>query len=81
MYNKVMNRRLNGSNDKNLHIFAKTCKRLLAVLHKSSIWVVKDSLSAIVIPSSLISLLDFNLLFSIIYVILLLSMFDPRNIL
>ena len=48
---------------------AKSCKRLLAVLHKFPICVVKDSLSPIVIPTSLISLLDFAILFSIIDVI------------
>ena len=57
-----------------------TCKRLLAVLHKFSTCAVNNIILHIVIPSSLTSLLDFTLLFSIINVILLLSMFDPRNI-
>ena len=64
----------------NLRILAKARKRLLAVLHKFSICVVNDSLSSILIPSSLTSLLDFTLFFTIMNVILLLSMFDPRNI-
>ena len=63
-----------------MRILAKVCKLLLAVLHKFSICVVDDSLSSIVIPSSLTYLLDFTLLLSIINVILLLSMFNPRNI-
>ena len=63
-----------------MRILAKVCKLLLTVLHKFSICVVDDSLSSIVIPSSLTYLLDFTLLLSIINVILLLSMFNPRNI-
>ena len=63
-----------------MRILANTRKWFLGVLHKFSICIVNESLLPIVIPSSLTSLLDFTLLFSIINVILLLSMSAPRNI-
>ena len=84
---KAADRRFACSKDMNLRILAKARKRLLAVLHKFSICVVKESLSSIVIPTSLTLLLDFTLLFSIITLLLLsyfhnfaIIMFDPRNI-
>ena len=78
--NVSLGRRFACLNDTNLRILAKAHKRLLAVLDKFSIYVVNDSLSPILTPSSLTLLLDFALLFSIINLTLLLSMFDPRNI-
>ena len=59
----------------NLRVLSKARK-----LHKFPICVVNDSLSSIVIRSSLTSFPDFTLLFFIINVNFLLSMFDPRII-
>ena len=65
---KASDRRFACSNDKswtkNLRILAKTCKQLLDVLHNFSICIVKESLSSIVITSSLTLLLDFTLDFA-----------------
>ena len=72
-------RRFACLNDKNLGILAKARKRLLAVLNNFSICVVKNSLSSIVIPSILTSL-HFTVLSSIVNIIFLWSISDPRNI-
>ena len=65
-----------------MKLLAKARKQLLAVLHCISFKYVywKIAYHHFVIPRGLTSLLDLTLLLSIINVILLLSMFDPRNI-
>ena len=66
-----------SSVDRNLLILVKVLHLLFAIL---AMCFVKVSFSSVVIPRSFTSLLHFICLFSIANVILLLSIFDPKNI-
>ena len=62
-HNVRSDRRFACSNNINLRILARARKRLLVVLHRFSIYVVNDSLTFVIITSTLTLLLDFTLFF------------------